>query len=415
LRGAKSERQRRPGSDGPQSGYPLGHPVTSRKKIISVVGARPNFIKLAPLHDALKKYSRLFSHKIVHTGQHYDYNLSRIFFKDLKLPKPDIYLGVGALPPVEQTVSIMQRFEKVLEKEKPDLVIVYGDVNSTLACSLACSAFNGVKKDPLPLAHVEAGLRSFDLSMPEELNRLVSDHLSKYLFVTESFGVQNLRKEKVLKKNIFLVGDVMIDTLLKYRNKFEKSKILKKLKISPGNYGLVTLHRPVNVDNKNNLKKIVRLFERISKLKTDLRGAKATKQPRELKIIFPVHPRTKKMFRKFNLTNRLKKIKNLKLCEPFNYTDFIRLLSNCKLVLTDSGGIQSEATFLKIPCLTLRDSLEKPEAIKLGTVTLCSLNINFIMRKIREILNGKYKKGKIPKLMDGKASERIARILYTKI
>jgi UDP-N-acetylglucosamine 2-epimerase (non-hydrolysing) len=233
--------------------------------------------------------------------------------------------------------------------------------------------------------------------MPEEINRIVTDHLSRYLFVTEKFGVENLRKEGIPKKNIFLVGDVMIDTLTAYGNKFRRSQVLNKLSLSPGEYILVTLHRPVNVDNKKNLLKIIRVFEKIS-------GSK---------IIFPVHPRTRKMLNQFSLTKRLRKIKNLLICEPFNYTDFIKLLSNSRFVITDSGSIQSEATFLRIPCLTLRESLEKPEAITKGTVTLCSLDINFILRKVHEILKGEYKKGKIPSLMDGKAAERIAKILYS--
>lgn len=360
-------------------------------KILSVVGARPNFVKLVSVYKALLKYKDRLNHIIVHTGQHYDYELSQIFFKDLKLPKPKIHLEVGSLSQNEQAARIIKRFRVVLHKEKPDLVIVYGDVNSTLACSLASAGLN------TPLAHIEAGLRSFDLTMPEEINRIVTDHVSGMLFVTEPAGIKNLLHEKISKKRIHLVGDVMIDTLKEFEGKFRASKALSKLKLHRGEYVIVTLHRPANVDNKKNAGKIVSLLEKISML--------------GLKIVFPVHPRTRKMFKQFGLSLRLSKIKYLKLSAPLNYTDFIKLLSNSKLVITDSGGIQSEATFLKIPCLTLRETSEKPETVSIGTVTLCGLDLNFVMKKVREIRADRYKRGEIPRLMDGKAAERIGKII----
>lgn len=364
-------------------------------------------MKLAPLVSELKKFDNLFEHKIVHTGQHYDYNLSRIFFRDLHLPEPDIYLGVGSLSHGEQTANILQKFEQVLIKEKPDLVILFGDVNSTLACSVACSKISFGKNETIPVAHVESGLRSFDKTMPEEINRIVTDLLSKYLFVTEKAGVTNLLNEGVSKEKIFLTGDVMIDSLIMNEKNFMKSKILKNYGLNSGKYLLVTIHRPVNVDKIENSKKIINIFNTISGYFHDISG--------EYRIVFPIHPRTLKMFSKFKLYSILESITNVILIEPAGYSDFISLLSNCKFVMTDSGGIQEEATFLKVPCLTLRDSFERPETIEKGSNTLCSLNRDKIMKNVRDIMNGKYKKFKVPSLMDGKASKRIVEVLKNKI
>lgn len=377
-----------------------------KKKIISVVGARPNFVKLAPIEREFRKYKSQFTHIIVHTGQHYDYKLSQIFFKDLDMPKPDIYLGAGSASHAAQTAKIMTEFEKVVIKEKPDLVIVFGDVNSTIACALVCSkiTYNGAS---VPVAHVEAGLRSFDLTMPEEINRIVTDTLSKYLFITEKTGVTNLLKEGIDKSKIFLVGDTMIDSLVHYRSKIDKSKVLRRLKLQPKKFILSTIHRPANVDNKPSLSKIISIFKKIS--------AKALSYDPDIKIILPVHPRTLKMAGRFGLLKKVKAIKNLLLIEPLGYTDFIKLLTTCKLVITDSGGIQEEATFLKIPCLTLRDSFERPETLELGTNTLCMLNEKLILVKIKEVFEGSYKRGKIPRLMDGKASKRVVSVLKSRL
>ncbi len=364
-------------------------------------------MKLAPIAKELKKYSKQISHFIVHTGQHYDYKLSRVFFKDLDLPKPDIYLGIGSSSHSDQTARIMTEFEKVVHKEKPDLVIVFGDVNSTIACSLVCSKIHYSNNETIPVAHVESGLRSFDKTMPEEINRIVTDSLSKYLFVTEKIGFKNLLAEGVSKKKIFLVGDTMVDALIQFRSKFKKSNILGKLSIKPKKYILATIHRPANVDNKTSLAKIISIFEKVSN--------EAKKFSENIAIVFPAHPRTLKMINTFGLTARLAKIENLLLSEPAGYTDFIRLLAECKFVMTDSGGIQEEATFLRIPCLTLRDSFERAETLEIGTNTLCSLNEKLILKNVRAIFEGKYKKGKIPKLMDGKASVRIAKILVNSL
>ncbi|MGA2667946.1 MAG: UDP-N-acetylglucosamine 2-epimerase (non-hydrolyzing) [Ignavibacteria bacterium] len=381
--------------------------MVKKKKIISVVGARPNFMKLAPLERELRKYKKYFEHTIVHTGQHYDYTLSKIFFKDLDLPEPDIFLGAGSASHAEQTSRIMQEFEKVVIKLKPDLVIVYGDVNSTLACSLVCAKIHYAHHENLPVAHVESGLRSFDRKMPEEINRIVTDTISKYLFVTEKAGVVNLVNEGIDKKRIFLVGDVMIDSLIANRKKIQSPGIMKKLNLKKKGFILVTIHRPSNADSRNNLAGIVSLLESIS-------GLAETRDKAE-KIIFPIHPRTKKMAERFGLASKLRKIKNLVILEPAGYTDFINMLMNSKLVITDSGGIQEEATFLRIPCLTLRDSFERPETITIGTNTLCGLNNELVLSKVREVFEGKYKKSSVPKLMDGKAARRIVKILKEKM
>jgi len=363
-------------------------------------------MKLAPVERELRKYKSLFAHKIVHTGQHYDYKLSKVFFKDLDLPKPDIYLGAGSASHAEQTAAIMQAFEKVVLKEKPDLVIVFGDVNSTLACSVVCSKIH-YKKEVVPVAHVEAGLRSFDSKMPEEINRIITDSLSKYLFVTEKIGVENLIKEGIDKNKIFLVGDTIIDSLVYYKPKINKSKIINKLKLKPEEYILSTIHRPANVDSKENLSKIISIFKKVSD--------KALSYNPNIKIILPLHPRTMKMLKHFGLLSKFRAIKNLLLIEPAGYVDFVKLLTDAKLVITDSGGIQEEATFLKIPCLTLRDSFERHETVEFGTNTLCNLDEKLILRKTREIFEGSYRKGIIPTLMDGSTSKRIVNIIKSRV
>jgi UDP-N-acetylglucosamine 2-epimerase (non-hydrolysing) len=373
------------------------------KKIISVVGARPNFMKMAPIHKQLLKHKSKVIHKIVHTGQHYDQKMSDVFFKELELPKPDIYLGVGSKSHAEQKAHIMIEFEKVLLKEKPDLVLVYGDVNSTTAASLVSSKILNEKGNPVAIAHVESGLRSFDRTMPEEINRMVTDVLSDYLFVTEPSGVRNLKKEGIEDRKIFFAGNTMIDSLKFYLKKIKNSNMQNELCISKNNFVLVTLHRPSNVDNKDNLKKILNIFKSINKINP------------ELDIVFPVHPRTVKMLEKFKLKNSFDEIKNLIITEPLGYIDFLNLTFNTKFILTDSGGIQEETTYLQIPCLTLRENTERPVTAELGTNVICGLNEKLIIRKIKEIESGKFKKGKIPKHWDGNAAERIVKILLTKL
>ena len=363
-------------------------------------------MKLAPIEREFRKHKHLFRHLIVHTGQHYDYTLSKVFFRDLELPEPDIYLGAGSGSHASQTARVMVEFEKVVLSEKPDLVIVFGDVNSTAACAMVCSKIH-YRGKTVPVAHVESGLRSFDITMPEEVNRIVTDKLSEFLFVTEKTGVINLQKEGISRRKIHLTGDTMIDSLIQFNKSIVSSDVLQKLDIKPGEFILSTIHRPVNVDKKENLKKIISIFRNVSSV--------ACKFFPGTKIILPVHPRTLKMTEQFGLKPALEKIKNLVITGPAGYTDFIKLLKESKLVITDSGGIQEEATFLRIPCLTLRDSFERPETLLKGTNTLCGLNEKLIAAKVMEIYSGKYKKGRIPALMDGKASKRIVQIIKSSL
>lgn len=360
-------------------------------------------MKMAPIHKQLLKHKSKVTHKIVHTGQHYDKKMSDVFIKELELPRPHIYLGTGSRSHAEQKAYIMIEFEKVLNKEKPDLVLVYGDINSTTAAALVSSKTLNAQGRPVPVAHIESGLRSFDRTMPEEINRMVTDVLSDYLFVTEPSGVRNLKREGISDKKIYFAGNTMIDSLVFYLKKIKKSNVLNELCISKKNYTLVTLHRPSNVDSKENLKKILSIFRGINKINP------------ELDIVFPVHPRTIKMIEKFKLKNSFDEIKNLIISESFGYLDFLNLTFNSKFILTDSGGIQEESTYLGIPCLTLRENTERPVTVELGTNLICGLNESLIFKKIKEIESGNFKKGKIPKLWDGKAAERIVNILLKEL
>ena len=376
-------------------------------KIVLVAGARPNFMKIAPIIRAIKKHNSksktmqsLRGTKcrgnlkiiLVHTGQHYDSRMSKIFFKDLEIPQPDIYLGVGSGSHGEQTAKVMIEFEKVLLNKKPDLVMVVGDVNSTLAAAL-CAA-----KLHIPLAHVEAGLRSYDREMPEEINRVVVDVLSDYLFTPSPDADENLKKEGIPKEKIFLVGDVMVDTLLKFKVKSSKLKVLKKLNLKTNGYALLTLHRPSNVDNKENFLKILEGIKEIST---------------RISIVFPVHPRTKKNMERFGLN---KFSKNITLIEPLGYLEFLKLMMESRFVMTDSGGMQEETTVLNIPCLTLRDTTERPITIKEGTNTLVGNDTKKIIKEAEKILNKNRNSDHFsyPALWDGKAAERIVSVLSKK-
>lgn len=360
-------------------------------------------MKMAPLHKELLKHKSRIIHKIVHTGQHYDKKMSDVFFKELELPKPDIYLGVGSKSHAEQKAQIMIEFEKVIQKEKPDLVMVYGDVNSTTAASIVSSKIMDESGKPVPVAHVESGLRSFDRSMPEEINRIITDVLSEYLFVTEPSGIFNLRKEGIAGSKIFYTGNTMIDSLVYYIKKAKKSEILNELCISKAKYVLITIHRPSNVDNKVSLKKIINILEGINKINP------------ENDIVFPVHPRTLKMIDKFRLRNSFEGIRNLISTEPFGYIDFLNLMMNAKFILTDSGGIQEETTYLKVPCITMRENTERPVTSEIGTNVITGLDEKLVFKYIGQIESGKFRKGKIPKLWDGKAAKRIIKILLDKI
>ncbi|MEP6719328.1 MAG: UDP-N-acetylglucosamine 2-epimerase (non-hydrolyzing), partial [bacterium] len=315
-------------------------------KVINVVGARPNFMKVAPIVEAMKRREREFTPLVVHTGQHYDAAMSDAFFNDLDLPEPDVYLGVGSASHAAQTAAVMERFEPVVLQEKPDWVLVVGDVNSTLACALVCVKL-GVK-----VAHVEAGLRSRDRTMPEEINRLLTDQIADLLFTPSADAGENLRAEGIPAERIRFVGNIMIDSLLKHLPRAKQSTVVANLGIGDRDYAVLTLHRPSNVDNPDTFARILEALEEISK---------------RLPIIFPVHPRTRKTIAELGFAERVSKIGGLRLIEPLGYLDFLSLYSKARLVLTDSGGIQEETTVLGIPCVTLRETTERPITVEMGT------------------------------------------------
>lgn len=355
-------------------------------KIICVVGARPNFMKVAPLQRVFDQHGSIQS-KIVHTGQHYDERMSDIFFNQLELPKPDYYLGVGSGSHSVVTAKIMIAFEAIVLDEKPDLVIVVGDVNSTLACALVAKKMN------VKLAHVEAGLRSGDRGMPEEINRILTDSISDFMFVTEQSGMVHLAKEGVAQEKVFFVGNVMIDSLCFYLEKASKLNILENLGIAPKAYVLMTMHRPSNVDAKQQLQAVVELIKKVSQ---------------RLTIILPLHPRTRNKLQQHDLLESLTQIENLKLLEPQGYLEFLHLMKHSALIITDSGGIQEESTFLKIPCLTIRDTTERPVTITLGTNELIpELNIKFINDRVEQLLENEQEESTIPPFWDGRSAERI--------
>jgi UDP-N-acetylglucosamine 2-epimerase (non-hydrolysing) len=360
------------------------------KKVLNVVGARPNFMKIAPIHRLMVDSQNDFTPLLVHTGQHYDERMSKFFFEDLQMPQPDIYLGVGSGSHAEQTAKIMVEFEKICQEHQPDLILVVGDVNSTAACSMVAS------KLWIPIAHVEAGLRSFDRKMPEEINRLVTDALSDYLFTTEKSGDENLKREGVNSSKIHFVGNVMIDSLVYFIKIAEQSNILNDLKLSSSEYALVTLHRPSNVDDPDNFKKILKAFKEIQE---------------KVKIIFPIHPRTQKNIEALGLKDEVNELLNLHLLPPIGYLDFMKLMVNCKFVMTDSGGIQEETTYLGIPCLTLRENTERPITTEIGTNEIVGTDTDKIIRLTGEIISGNWKKGRIPDLWDGQAAQRIISVL----
>ncbi len=358
------------------------------KKILSVVGARPNFIKIAPVAKAFKKYRKEAKHILCHTGQHFDKRMSEIFFDELQMPKPDHHLGVGGGSHAEQTARIMLKLEQVLADEQPDLVIVPGDVNSTLAASLVAS------KMGIPIAHVEAGLRSFDKTMPEEINRIVTDVVSDFLFVTEHSGMHNLRDEGVEDDKIFFVGNTMIDTLESNYDAVESCPITKEMGLTQGKYIVATFHRPSNVDDRENLSALMAMLVRLAKERT---------------LVFPVHPRTLKNIESFGLSDTIPK--TLKLTEPMGYIPFLSLMRYAELVITDSGGIQEETTYMGVQCITVRKNTERPVTIDVGTNHLVGISMEKVEKAAMDILGGVTKPGRIPELWDGKAAKRIAQII----
>jgi UDP-N-acetylglucosamine 2-epimerase (non-hydrolysing) len=361
------------------------------KKVMLVCGARPNFMKIAPIMAAIKKSGRIKPY-LVHTGQHYDEKMSKSFFDLLEIPKPDIDLGVGSGSHSEQTGRIMVEFEKICISEKPDLVVVVGDVNSTLACSIVA------KKLWVPVAHVEAGLRSWDMRMPEEINRIVTDSLSDLFFTTDPEGNDNLRKTGVPEGKIHFAGNVMIDTLLLQRAKASKNPILDNLGVTPRGYCVLTMHRPSNVDDPKVLGGLLKAIGAIQK---------------EMKVVFPSHPRTLKMIEKFGFSADFAKMQNVLVQEPMDYHQMLKLVDNAAFVVTDSGGLQEETTVLKVPCITIRENTERPVTVAVGTNEVVGTDPDKILAAVARIRAGNWKKGGVPEGWDGLASERIVALIET--
>ena len=358
-------------------------------KIITVAGARPNFMKIAPFMEATEKDGSI-TNILVHTGQHHDKNMSESFFEELGIPRPNYNLEISGGSHAQQTAKTMIAFEEVLDRERPELVVVVGDVNSTLACALTA------KKKHIKVAHIESGLRSRDELMPEEINRVLTDRISDYLLVSEESGVKNLEKEGYPHNRIHYVGNIMIDTLKKNLPAIQKEKSHKKYGLEEKQYGVVTIHRPSNVDAKEKLQAILHILEH----------AQDTN-----KLIWPLHPRTRNNLKKFELYNELKKLKKITIIEPASYYEFNSLVYFSKFILTDSGGIQEETSFMGIPCVTLRENTERPSTVDLGTNTIAGLDEEKVFSALRQIKEGTYKKGSVPKFWDGKTANRIVEII----
>ena len=354
------------------------------KKIFLIAGARPNFMKIAPVHEAMKQ-DGAFDPVFVHTGQHYDDRMSRVFIDELGLPEPDLYLGVGSASHAVQTARIMIEFEKVVLENRPDMVMVVGDVNSTLACALVASKLH------IPIAHVEAGLRSGDWTMPEEVNRVLTDRLSDYLLIHSPEATANLITEGIDEDRIHFVGNTMIESLIKAFPLLENRDIFKTLGVSPHEYALVTLHRPSNVDDEKAFKGILDALETIGK---------------GITVLFPAHPRSQKRIKEFGFSNR-----NIRIMNPLGYTDFLALEARAKLVLTDSGGVQEETTFFGVPCITIRENTERPITILEGTNILVGTDPERIKEEGARILAGDSKQGRIPKYWDDRVAERIVGVM----
>ena len=393
------------------------------KKWILVVGARPNFMKIAPLLRAINKYNQsrdsslvTIDYLLIHTGQHYDFNMSDAFFRDLDLPNPDLHLGVGSGNHGEQTGKVLIAFEEVLLREKPDLVIVVGDVNSTLACALAAVKLH------IPVAHVESGLRSFDRKMPEEINRLLTDAVSDFLFTPSPDGDENLLREGIPREKIFLIGDVMVDSLLYHLKQAKGTNILERLGLKtaegfsfPAGYALMTLHRPANVDSRESFEPIVRGILEVTK---------------RVPVLFPIHPRTLKQVKVLDLESAFELRsswdmkpeeylengalrKTIHCFAPLGYFDFLNVMAHAKVVLTDSGGIQEETTVLDVPCITLRDTTERPITLTEGTNVLVANDPEKILAEIEKVLSGNKRRSRFPSIWDGHTAERIVQILVS--
>ena len=356
-----------------------------RFRILSVVGTRPNFIKISPLLREMRKVPTIHP-VLVHTGQHYDRELNQQYFSDIDLPHPDFELAIREKTNSLQVAKMVERLEPLCRQVRPHLLLVVGDVNSTLAASLVGTYLR------IPIAHVEAGLRSFDWTMPEEMNRVVTDRLSTLLFTTEKNAETNLLREGVARKRIFFVGNVMIDSLRLQLPRIQQSSILRRLYLQKQQYAVLTLHRPSNVDDQNQLAKLMRTFHELS---------------RKLLLVFPIHPRTRENIKKFHLSAYLA---NVRAVDSLVYSDFLSLMQNAKLVLTDSGGVQEETTYLRVPCLTVRENTERPVTVHLGTNRVVGTDPTSITRSFAAVLRGNVKHGTVPPLWDGKAAARIVKI-----
>jgi UDP-N-acetylglucosamine 2-epimerase (non-hydrolysing) len=366
-----------PGAAG-AAGAAAGAPIT----ILSVVGARPNFMKIAPIAHRLALRPEI-RHLLVHTGQHYDQNMSKVFFQDLEIPEPQIHLGVGSGSHAQQTARVMMQFEDVVLREKPDMVVVVGDVNSTLAATLVASKLG------VPVAHVEAGLRSFDRTMPEEINRLVTDAIADLLLTPSRDGDENLLREGVDPARIRFVGNVMIDTLLKFLPRARATCAWEAYGVEKGRYALVTLHRPSNVDDAATLGGLLQLMERVGQ---------------QAPVLFPIHPRTRKMAQEFGVVPQTDAVR---LIDPVGYLEFVALQDGARLVLTDSGGIQEETTVLNVPCLTLRANTERPVTVSQGTNRLVGQDPAAIWKAVQEVLAAPPAPARVPEYWDGQAAERV--------
>ena len=361
----------------------------AKVKIVNVVGARPNFMKIAPIYECMLTES-IIDPYLIHTGQHYDRAMSELFFQQLGLPEPHRYLGVGSGDHGEQTGKIMIDFERAVKDIQPQLVVVVGDVNSTIACGLVAVKL-GVK-----LAHVEAGLRSYDRTMPEEVNRVLTDQISDYLFTTERSALENLRREGIDESKVFFVGNVMIDSLRQHQDKAAGRDILERLQITPRDFVLVTLHRPSNVDDADMLKGLLDALSELS---------------RRVPVVFPVHPRSHKKIQEFGLGDLVAGNPGLRLIDPMGYLDFLNCMSNAGVVITDSGGIQEETTVLGVPCITVRDNTERPVTTTEGTNVVVGRDPKAMLGEAFAALDGRGKTGALPELWDGNASQRIVDIL----
>jgi UDP-N-acetylglucosamine 2-epimerase (non-hydrolysing) len=364
--------------------------MASPRNIVLVAGARPNFIKISPLLQELLKFPKTFRTSLIHTGQHYDVEMSDVFFQDLELPRPERFLGVGSGSHAEQTGRVMMAFEQVCMEERPDLVVVVGDVNSTMACAIAA------KKLCIPVAHVEAGLRSRDWTMPEEINRVITDAISDLLFTPSRDADENLLREGIPSDRIHFVGNVMIDCLMDQLPKTENRDTLERFGVTGGSYATLTLHRPTNVDDPTVIRGIIDVINELS---------------RELPIIWPMHPRSRKMLEGLGLVHRIESNWGLKLTKPIGYLDMLTLNRHARVIITDSGGLQEEATVLGVPCITLRQNTERPITVEAGANRVVGNHPIGIRSAVSAVLSGNECKIRIPELWDGKASVRIVEVL----